>query len=237
MLSRKRNRAFSSRSQHREPFHVRVSHICLKAIGTATNRAVRWLRRFARRHPLWFSIMICVVVVAGSLAFRGHQKTRGDLRLLAWHLKELFTVAPPLDQSLDRIHLARDGYFQTVVRYPAKFIKVVNDAHRKDEDILTSFETLDRAWKAGAGDEPLSIRLITPPSVDGYTGGSAAEVIDPASPIQSANFQVLLPFLKDIRTLILEGDGDGRGRLAVSGYQAEPAEMKLQPRSASAGEN
>jgi hypothetical protein len=76
------------------------------------------------------------------MAFRGYDRTRGDLERLAWYLKELFTIAPPLDQSLDRVHLARDGYFQPVVRYSAKFIDVVKRAHRKHEDILTSFETL-----------------------------------------------------------------------------------------------
>ena len=38
---------------------------------------------------------------------------------------------------------------------------------------------------------------------------------------------MLRPLLVEIRRVILEGDGSGRGKLASSGYQAEPAELEL----------
>ncbi len=199
------------------------------------SQAVRWLRRFAWRRPIWFSIVLGVALVTGSMACRGYDRTRGDWECLEWHLKALCTVVPPLEQSLDRIHLARDGYFQPVVYYPARFIDVVNLAHRKREDILTSFEVLDRAWRAG-GDEPLSIRFTCPPSADPYTGGRSAAVIYPSDSIQKANFMMLLPLLQEIRTLIIEGEGDGRGLLNQSGYQVEPVQTQAPSCSEPAGE-
>jgi len=237
MLSRKRNRGVSRQSQRRKPFHVRFGRAGLKAIGTATNRAVRWLCRFARRRPLWFSIMLVVFVVTGSTAFRGYDRTRGDLEWLAWHLKELVTVAPPLDQSLDRVHLGREGNVDLIFRYPDRFREVVKRAQRDRKDILTSYVTLEEAWKAGGVDQVLTIQLIKLPSTDPYTGGRVAGSIHPPEPIQEANFEELGQLLKEIRTLILEGDGTGRGRLAVSGYQVEPMETQLPPRPEPAGEN
>ncbi len=43
--------------------------------------------------------------------------------------------------------------------------------------------------------------------------------------IEQANFADLLPILEELRRLILEGDGSGRGRLPRSGYHAEPADL------------
>jgi len=52
--------------------------------------------------------------------------------------------------------------------------------------------------------------------------GQIAASIHLPEPIQKSNFEKLVPFLKEIRALIVEGDGTGRGRLAQSGFQAEP---------------
>jgi hypothetical protein len=41
--------------------------------------------------------------------------------------------------------------------------------------------------------------------------------------VDETNFQELRPILEDIRSLILEGDGSGCGRLNRSGYHAQPA--------------
>jgi len=181
--------------------------------------------------------MLVVFVVTGSTAFRGYDRTRGDLEWLAWHLKELVTVAPPLDQSLDRVHLGREGNVDLIFRYPDRFREVVKRAQRDRKDILTSYVTLEEAWKAGGVDQVLTIQLIKLPSTDPYTGGRVAGSIHPPEPIQEANFEELGQLLKEIRTLILEGDGTGRGRLAVSGYQVEPMETQLPPRPEPAGEN
>jgi hypothetical protein len=39
--------------------------------------------------------------------------------------------------------------------------------------------------------------------------------------IDQAKFAELLPILEELRSLIIEGDGSGRGRLPKSGLQAE----------------
>ncbi len=41
--------------------------------------------------------------------------------------------------------------------------------------------------------------------------------------IEATNFREVSPLLKEIRVLIIEGDGSGRGKLRLSGYEAEPA--------------
>jgi hypothetical protein len=160
--------------------------------------------------------------LAGALIVRGMDQTIKDLKRLRWEAKEFFSGAPPVAQSQDRIHQGRDGFFVPIVRYPARFIDVIKRAHLEHDEILTDFETLERAWKAGGGGQELTIEFVAAQTFDPYTGKVVPATRDAPGPIDRKKFKERLPLLRQIYALIVEGDGSGKGKLAPSGFDAEP---------------
>jgi hypothetical protein len=221
--------------QTMKPIHVRLEPGILRTCQ-ATTATVRWIWRFFVRRPIVLSLMLGATAAVGSLLLRGREKTRDDLKSLAWEVKEFLTISPTVGHSLARIDQGQDGYFVTIIRYPVRFTDIVKRAHRDHQQILTSFETLHTAWKGG-GEERLTLQFVVPPSFDPYTGGSAPAFEYPPAAIEQTNFKEKLPLLKEIYTLIVEGDGSGRGRLAISGYDAEPTTAGADQTNPSPGAN
>jgi hypothetical protein len=204
-----------------EPIHVRTEP-AVRRTCRATSAAGCWIWRFFGRRPIVFSLILGASAALGSLVFRGRERTCEDLKALASEVKEFLTISPTVGHSLARIDQGQHGYFVPVIRYPVKLVDTVKRAHRDRQEILTSFETLHTAWRVCGGEEQLTIQFIIPPSFDPYTGGSAPAFQSFRAAIDETNFRERLPLLKEIYTLIVEGDGSGKGRLAISNYDAEP---------------
>jgi hypothetical protein len=191
-------------------------------IRSAANCAGRWLWRLARRRPLLFLLLLASAFYWGSRLLRGEGKTHRDLMHLVRRMKQALTIAPSLNESLSRVESGRAPFRQTVLRYPARFIDLASRAHRDHENFLKSLEALERAWRAIGGDQKLTIQLIVLPAVEPYTGGHAAASWHPPLAVDQSTFEEMAPILKEICTLIVEGDGSGKGRLPISGYEVEP---------------
>jgi hypothetical protein len=73
----------------------------------------------------------------------------------------------------------------------------------------------------------MMLKLFSPAGVEPASRKVIPAINSPAVAVDAKNFTELLPLLKDIETLILVGDGTGRGKLPYSGYEAEPAELEL----------
>jgi hypothetical protein len=71
------------------------------------------------------------------------------------------------------------------------------------------------------------LKLFSPAGVEPASKKVIPAINNPAVAVDAKNFTELLPLLKDIETLILVGDGTGRGKLPYSRYEAEPAELDL----------
>lgn len=127
----------------------------------------------------------------------------------------------PSDQ--DKVVLAERPFMAVNLYYPQCYIEIVQRARRDGRDILASFGTLQSAWNAASPDAPLAIKLVTSSLPEPITGKVVSPVLAASAVIDEASFQEMLPLLEDIRQLILQGDGSGRGQLSHSGYAAEPA--------------
>src|ERR1700677_2631534 len=60
------------------------------------------------------------------------------------------------------------------------------------------------------------------------TGHCRLSLCLPADRFPSSHSRMRHPHLGADRTRRIEGDGSGRGKLAISGYQVEPAELELE---------
>ena len=93
--------------------------------------------------------------------------------------------------------------------YPREYIRVVRQADERGHDVLAGFEALEAAWKAAVPSGPLVLELVNAGQSRRLTGRDSAPSLRIKVAIDQANFAELCPFLKDIRTVILEGDGSG----------------------------
>jgi hypothetical protein len=109
------------------------------------------------------------------------------------------------------------------VYYPAKYIEVIKTAQREGHNVLRSFRALDSAWSAAAPATPLAIKTVYVPLPEPFTGRQVFPVLEASLVTDTSTFQSLLPILEDLRELILDGDGSGRGRLTRSRCAARPA--------------
>jgi hypothetical protein len=107
--------------------------------------------------------------------------------------------------------------------YSREYIRVVRQAHERGHDILAGFKALEAAWKTTVPSRPLVIELINSSQPQRLTGQDPAPTLRAKVAIDEKNFADLCPFLEDVRTIILEGDGSGCGRLSRSAYWAQPA--------------
>lgn len=208
-------------SQFPRRLNARIATAVLRALP-AVSVTGTWLWPFARCRPLLSCLAVAAVAFQGSVLFRGEEKTYRDLNHLARRLRESLTTAPPLNESLNRLGRGRAPFHEPVLRHAARFIVLANRARRDREDFLASFEALERAWKTVGGNQKLTIQLIVAPSVEPYTGKRVARSWHAPVAVDQSTFEEMLPVLKEIATLIVEGDGSGRGRLFISGFDVEP---------------
>jgi len=108
--------------------------------------------------------------------------------------------------------------------YSAGYVEVVKKAHEQGRDILASIQTLESAWTAASPASPLAIRLVSSAPPETVAANTAFPTLRATAMIDETSFREMRPILEDIRDLILEGDGDGCGRLRRSAYQAQPAD-------------
>ena len=71
------------------------------------------------------------------------------------------------------------------------------------------------------------LKLISPAGVEPASKKVIPAINSPAVAVDAKDFTESLPLLKEIETLILVGDGTGRGKLPYSGHEAESAELDL----------
>jgi hypothetical protein len=109
--------------------------------------------------------------------------------------------------------------------YSRDLMKVVKQAERDGRDILTAFDRMESAWKEVSPTKALAVKFVTAPLTEPITGKSVLQIFRPTVVVYKDNFDELRPILQELRMLILEGDGSGKGRLPRCGYHAEPAEL------------
>jgi hypothetical protein len=113
--------------------------------------------------------------------------------------------------------------------YSDDYIRVVKTAQERGNDLLASFHALESAWNATSPATPLTIKLVSAPRTEPVTGRSAFPILTDNEVVDESSFSELRGLLDDLRTLILDGDGSGRGRLNRSGYNAHPADRGRGP--------
>jgi hypothetical protein len=110
-----------------------------------------------------------------------------------------------------------------VQRYSARYIDAARYADREHLDLLASYAAFRDIWEAISPREPMLIQTISPVGVDVEGNPVVPEVIRLPAVVSLQNFQEYLPLLTDLRRLIIEGDGTGRGLLPATHFAAEPS--------------
>jgi len=121
----------------------------------------------------------------------------------------------------------RHPMWSDIVQYSSRFRIAVQVAHRDRRDILASHAAFCAIWSEVSPNEPMIVKFVSPATIDRRSGKPVWAGYGEPNPVDPKTFRMLHPVLVEIRTLILEGDGSGRGKLAISGYLAEPAEREL----------
>jgi hypothetical protein len=114
-----------------------------------------------------------------------------------------------------------------ILLYSRKFVIASRHAFGKRYEFLASYATFCAIWKEVSPQKPMMLKLISPAGVEPASKKVIPAINSPAVAVDAKNFTELLPLLKEIETLIIVGDGTGRGKLPYSGYEAEPAELDL----------
>jgi hypothetical protein len=186
------------------------------------SRSVPALRRFAA--VTWSLTILVIAVAAVYVAVRDPERYAGAARLFAWEIRDALTPGPPLGDSEAKINVARQGYFQPTLLYPVALSIVIKRADREGRDILGDFEALQAAWRLECGDKPLTFSFVHLLRTEPFTGQQLRIAMNSPHCVTRAIFLEVVPLLREIRTLILAGDGMGRGVLPRSGYMAGPDE-------------
>jgi hypothetical protein len=112
-------------------------------------------------------------------------------------------------------------------RYSAKFVAATRKAEEEYRDLLADYETFAAAWSEVSPGEPMLLQIARPESFDESLNRTINAIRAPVVAVDATSFTEMSPILNEIRTLILTGDGSGRGVLARSRYQAEPMDLPL----------
>jgi len=170
--------------------------------------AFRLVRRPVSSLGVWFLPIVVGVLTAaalsGSLSFHRGSGLSPD------HDKTVIDGEQPLSV--------------VALYYSADYVEVVKKAHQQGRDILASIQTLESAWNAASPAMPLTIRFVARAPLDPVRENWVSPVLRTTAVIDETNFDELRPFLEDLRSMILEGDGSGYGWLRRTGYEAKPAE-------------
>jgi hypothetical protein len=129
-------------------------------------------------------------------------------------------LVPSPSVSLDRQELGEQPLLSVTVYYPAELIRMVEISRGEGADVFSDFETMSTAWRAIAGDRPLTLQFVCPRRADPLTGGEYLGA-HPRETIDRSNFGDMVVFLKEIGDLVLQADGSGSGVLSHTEYRAE----------------
>ena len=184
------------------------------------SRSVPASRRLAA--VAWSLCILAIAGAAGYVALRNPARFAGATRLLAWDIREALTSSPPVGESEARIDAARDGYFFPTLLYPPALSTAIKRAAREGRDVLADFEVLQAAWRLECGDKPLTFSFVHPARTEPLTGQPLRVALNEPHRVTQASFPEVVPLLREIRDLILSGDGSGSGVLSRSGYMAGP---------------
>jgi hypothetical protein len=151
-------------------------------------------------------VIVCFGVISGYVSFQGRGKS------VANRERESATAS------------RRD-----IQRYSARYIDAVRRSLEVDRDFLANYQSFSTVWNAVSPNEPMKMQSVSPAAFD-----SAARQVTPAvnrAPVavSAENFGDYRLLLKDIRRLIVEADGTGRGYLQDTHFDAAPAEIWLPP--------
>jgi hypothetical protein len=116
----------------------------------------------------------------------------------------------------------RDGHL-----YSSEFITAVRRAHEEGRDLLADYAAFRSIWDEISPGAPMILKVVRPTPPGPYAKAYLRLSRRGAVPVDASSFPEMRPVLVEIRTLIVEGDGSGRGKLDSSGYEAEPAELTL----------
>jgi hypothetical protein len=124
----------------------------------------------------------------------------------------------------DIVLQGRRPFLTEIIYYSADLISVVRKGRPRDRDVLANFDVFQSAWRVHSAARPFTFKLVTLPTEEPITGKAVAGAIRPTVQLERTNFDELVPLLKDLRAMILEGDGFGRGNLRQGGHAAEPVQ-------------
>jgi len=116
--------------------------------------------------------------------------------------------------------------------YSSTFIIAVKKAQHERRDLLADHAAFCSIWNEISSNKPMMLKVFRPAPSNQYSNRYISAISRETLPVDAMTFWELRPLLIEIRTLIVEGDGTGRGKLEHSGYEAEPAELTLDHPSA-----
>jgi hypothetical protein len=144
-----------------------------------------------------------------------------------WRQSMLAGFRGDSDQN-DVVSQGREPVSVGILYYSVEYIDVIKAAVKRDgRDVLASGDVFDSSWNSVSPRCPFVIALVHSPlsETDPVTGLKIPRISGTTVLRDSSQFVQILPLLKEIRTLILAGDGSGRGVLPKSGFYAEPSPM------------
>jgi hypothetical protein len=124
--------------------------------------------------------------------------------------------------------VARKGFKVTIIRYHPGLLRLIK-AKGRDRGYLANFAAFRKEWVVINGDAPFAFKTVCPPGIEPLTGLQVVAIDNPAAVVDASNFDEMRPWLEDIRDMVLEGDGTGRGTLPRSKDRAEPMEDLAAP--------
>jgi hypothetical protein len=131
-------------------------------------------------------------------------------------------------QSPDQQERVLESPIRTDIQlYSREFVIASRHAFGKRREFLASYSTFCAIWKEVSPQKPMMLKPISPAGMEPASKKVIPAINSPAVAVDAGNYTELLPLLKEIETLIIVGDGTGRGKLPYSGYEAEPAELEL----------
>jgi hypothetical protein len=118
---------------------------------------------------------------------------------------------------------AAEAMRRELQRYSARYVDAVRLADRDGRDLLASYAAFADVWKDVSPNEPMRIQTVSPASVDSDGRELVPVVIRAPRIIDAESFREFRIVLDDLRELIVEGNGTGRGLLRDTHFDAEPA--------------
>jgi hypothetical protein len=181
--------------------HPPRSHV---RVGGSSARTVHRAYRSLASLLLWLPLIVATGILgAGSMSNHGSDQ---------WPAYQEIVSALPLRTDIQR--------------YSARFTIAVKKSSADHRNLLEDYATFAAIWSEVSPEQPLLLKLVSPATVDPASKRVVPAIDNSPVAISEQDFAEFRPLLDDICTLIVSGDGTGRGKLPRSGYVAEPEELK-----------